>query len=196
MSIDTWSDADFPVGFAKPAVGRRWLPGIDKHLEAIAEQLARPTVSPRIRPTAAIAPLSDALASAKRELSRVSMHLPLGWHAGLNRQLDLLLDADEWDSADRTPKSGAFVTLLHVLLVVQPEIRPGLGAGTRGTYLASWAKGENRLTVECLPNDAVRWVLARHHGDAVERAAGETTIARLPAVLAPYDPEIWFSGAK
>jgi hypothetical protein len=75
--------------------------------------------------------------------------------------------------------------------------RPGLGATSTGNFIATWTEGTNRLTVECKPDDQVRWVLVHDLDGQRESAAGDTTVRRLPEVLHPYDPpNRWFPNAN
>lgn len=140
--------------------------------------------------------LFDARAQFKVTTSRVSMHLGREWRSRLFRQLDSLLDTAEWDSADEPPREASFMTFLRMLLILKPAVRPGLGASPDGHLIAAWTAGDNRLTIHCLPDDAVNWVLTRHIDGDVERAAGTARIARLRDVLAAYRPEIWFGDAQ
>jgi hypothetical protein len=121
------------------------------------------------------------------------MHLPEGWFDGLNHQLDLLLNDEDWDPDDIAPKSESFDTFLRVLMLLQPARRPGLAVGGRGHIAALWMSGNNRLTIQCLNNDNVRWVLAVEVEGRTEKAGGECVIFRLGDVLAPYQPERWFN---
>jgi hypothetical protein len=113
----------------------------------------------------------------------------------LFRQLDSLLDIESWDSADPVPNEASFTTLLRMVLFLQGR-PPALGITGSGTFLATWTEGDDRLTIECQPEDHVRWVLIQNLDGQRESAAGETTIRRLPEVLRPYDPpQRWFPNA-
>ncbi|MCY0149851.1 hypothetical protein OEG84_19640 [Hoeflea sp. G2-23] len=141
--------------------------------------------------------LFDARSKFKIFVSQVSMHLKRDWIDNLFMQIDSILDSDEWDTRDPAPTFGSAKTLIRMLLTLRAERRPGLGASNRKTLLAAWTTGPNRLTVECLEGDRVRWVLARTLADgSTERAAGEGGIERLANVLTPYNPEIWLKHAK
>ena len=140
--------------------------------------------------------LFDALAGYKIETSRISMHLDKDVRIRLFRQLDSMLDEEEWDPRDPPPSLASFRTFLRMMLRINPERRPGLGAGHAGNIVAAWTVGKNRLTVECQPNDKIRWVLSREVDGTVERAAGESSAGRLKDVLVPYLPKIWFSDAE
>ncbi len=139
--------------------------------------------------------LYDALANAKVATSRVAMHLERDRRDRLFAQLDDLLNFEEWHEDDEPLLDASFATFLRLILHQKPERRPGLGLSLRGHLIAAWTEGSDRLTLECLPNDRIRWVLSCTVRGERERAAGETHVARLPAVLAPYGPDRWFANA-
>ena len=80
-----------------------------------------------------------------------------------------------------------------MLTLLRPQKRPGLGATDDGHLIAAWTTGEDRLTIECLPNDFVRWHLSVTIEGERERAAVQTPLLRLRQVLSPFDPERWFN---
>jgi hypothetical protein len=139
--------------------------------------------------------LFDAAASFKVLTSQVSMHLDRHWRDKLFRQLDSLLDADEWDSKDLPPTIQSYRTLLRALLKINPERKPGLGASTDGKLIAAWSSGNNHLTLKCLPNDQFIWSITRYIGEQAYKAAGTTDLSRLERVISPYEPTVWFNRA-
>lgn len=141
------------------------------------------------------ADLRDSRSSFKVLVSRVSMHLGIAWLQKLFAQIDSLLDVEEWDTSDPVPNAETARTFIRLLLAMKVSRKPGLGVSNSGNLVAAWTSGSNRLTVECLPHDRVRWVLARVIKGETERAAGEGKIDRLRGILAPYDPAVWFEYA-
>ncbi|MGY4332955.1 hypothetical protein ACVWWG_007372 [Bradyrhizobium sp. LB7.2] len=139
--------------------------------------------------------LFDVLAQFKIRTSQVAMHLDRDWRAKLFTQLDSLLSVEDWEPLDRPPTVESFATFLRLLIFLKPQRRPGLGATAKGELIATWTDGTDRLTIECLPQDLVRWSVSVTINDDRERAAGVTPVSRLPAVLAPYGPERWFLNA-
>jgi len=137
--------------------------------------------------------LFDATASVKILTSQVAMHLDREWRNKLFAQLDSLHDIEEWDPDDEPIQAASFATFLKAIVQINPQRRPGLGLSHNGYLVASWTAGKDRLTIEFLQNDRVRWVLARHRGDDVERFAGQTAVSRLIDGLTPYSPDYWFS---
>jgi hypothetical protein len=140
--------------------------------------------------------LFDALASFKVKTSSVAMHLADSWRLGFFRQLDSLLEEESWDPADAPPTSDSFTTLLRMLLFLAPERRPGLGATSQGNFVAAWTVGNDRLTIEALPKDRVRWVVSCELNGAREAAAGSSTLSNLGGVLSPYNPDRWFCAQR
>lgn len=136
--------------------------------------------------------LYDALARAKVLTSAVAMHLDRTWRIKLFRQLDALHDIEEWEQGDVPVQEASFATFLRTIIALNPDRRPGLGLTATGCLLGAWTTGKDRLTLEFLPNSHVRWLVSCHDEVQVERAAGETSVARLSAVLEPYRPSRWF----
>lgn len=135
----------------------------------------------------------DRLVELKLATSKIAMHLQDAWRSGLFKQLDTLLDPEEWDSSDALPDLDAFRTFLRMTVFLGRTRRPSLGATTDGHILAAWICDKDRLTINCGPGDQVRWVLSRYENGERESAAGRTVVRRLPEVLAPYGPDRWFA---
>ena len=141
--------------------------------------------------------LFDALASAKVITASVAMHLDCARRDKLFRQLDSLHDLAEWEEGDEPLQQSSFETFLKAMLAVNPERQPGLGLSHAGHLIGAWTIGRDRLTIEFLPNDWVKWVLAQYkEDDEARRFAGQTPVSELTESLAPYQPEHWFSHAK
>lgn len=140
--------------------------------------------------------LFNALADVKILTSQVAMHLDGQWRSRLFRQLDSLHDLAEWESGDQPIQQSSFSTFLKAMLRIDPERRPGLGLSNTGHLIAAWTTGQDRLTIEFLPRERIRWVLSRHYGGDIERFAGETGVARLAEGLAGHHPEHWFAHAE
>lgn len=140
--------------------------------------------------------LFDALAQAKILASKVAMHLDTAWRHKLFRQLDSLHDIAEWEPGDEPLQRESFVTFLKAILNMNPKRRPGLGLSHAGHLVAAWMTNGDRLTIEFLAHDRVRWVLSRCKGDVPERFAGETSVELLAESLAQYNPDHWFSNAQ
>jgi len=140
--------------------------------------------------------LFDALAAFKKKTATLAVaHFNHDERARLFMQLDSLLDAESWDSADVVVTEASFTTLLRMVLYLEGR-RPALGITGTGNFIATWTEGDDRLTIECKSEDHVRWVLVQNLDGQRESAAGETTARRLPEVLRPYDPpKRWFPHA-
>ena len=134
----------------------------------------------------------DRLAALKIATSNVSMHLDEAWRAGLFRQLDGMLDPEEWDFSEEMPKVASFKTLLRLVIHNQIKRRPSLGATSDGRIIAGWIQSKDRFTVECLPDDTVRWVLVKYIDGARTSSAGTSPVSLLHRFLEPYEPSLWF----
>jgi hypothetical protein len=139
--------------------------------------------------------LYDSLASFKVRTAFVAMHLDREWRSKLFAQLDSLLAVQDWPAEDPPPSIESYSTFLRMLVLLKPQRRPGLGATMDGYLIATWSAGNDRLTIECLAKDMVRWNLTATIDDERERAAAETPLQRLTTVLRPYDPQRWFDHA-
>ncbi len=137
--------------------------------------------------------LHDARARCKIKTNAFAMHFGREWQQRFFAQLDTIMDVEEWDAADPIVTDPAFTTLLRVLLMLRGKRRPGLGIGPNGNIIAAWTNGNNRLTLECRPNDDIRWIVSLIFDGKPDTAVGTTTLKHLFARLAPYNPEQWFT---
>lgn len=135
--------------------------------------------------------LFDATANVKILTSQVAMHLDREWRERLFQQLDSLHDPEEWEAEDKPIQQSSFVTFLKAICRIRPTVRPGLGLSHGGLLVAAWTSGKNRLTIEFMPNDRVRWVVSRYPDGELEQFAGQTSVSRLLDGLSPYSPEEW-----
>jgi hypothetical protein len=161
-------------------------------LEGLAPQ--RPAVvRPRGGPEKTLEErLYTALADAKVWTSKIVMHMGIDQRDRYFRQLDLMHDINEWHGEDRPLRLESYQGFIHFMLKVPGKSKPALGLTPKGDLLAVWLHGDDRLTVEFLDREHVEWVVSRHRGGVVERAAGKTHASRLLANLEPYDPAGWF----
>ena len=144
--------------------------------------------------TSHLDPLKERLRLVHVRISEISMHLPKGFAAGLNRQFANLMDDDAWEDDDELVSPEAVTAFILTLLSTRTKRRPGIGTNGRGSITGSWTNGDNRLTIECLPNERVRLILSRRrdNGDVERAAFEEMRPERIRAVLAPFNPEVWF----
>jgi hypothetical protein len=179
------------------------LPSTDASAErwrAATRALVNPTPSDIVRDVPQRDPiperLYDALAAFKLKTATLAAaHFDRDERSRLFKQLDSLLDVESWDNADTVTTEASFTTLLRMVLFLGGR-RPALGVTSTGNFIATWTEGDDRLTIECKPQDHVRWVLLQNLDGQRETAAGETTTKRLPEVLRPYDPfGRWFPHA-
>ena len=172
--------------------------GLDRTSLLIEQQLRKiaspsPTFSGKTQPAQTVGEkLYDALATFKIRTATVAMHLDRERRSKLFRQLDGLLAVEDWEIADPAPTIDSFATLLRLLTLLKPARLPGLGASGEGNLIAAWTVSDDRLTIECLPRDMVRWHLSAAINGERERCVATTPLRRLSEVLQPYQPERWF----
>jgi hypothetical protein len=136
--------------------------------------------------------LAEKRVAFKRVAASVGMHLDPDWRTRLFAKLDSLMDQEEWDRDFALPSEQSFSTFLRMIIYLHPTKRPGLGLSAKGHFLASWSRLDDRIVIESLANDDVRWVLSRAVGDIRESGAGKTKIHRIPDVIHPYEPDHLF----
>lgn len=137
----------------------------------------------------------DALVAAKVWTSKVAMHLSLDARDRYFRQLDRLHDADEWVEGNPVGLES-YKGFIRFMLLAGRSSKPALGLSPTGCLVAVWMTKASRLTLEFLDKDHAEWLVRLEDGAEVERAAGKTTVTRLPAVLAPFKAEEWFGLGK
>jgi len=136
--------------------------------------------------------LFDATANVKILTAQVAMHLDRQWRDRLFSQVDSLHDPAEWEPKDEPIQQASFATFLKAIVQIKPNRRPGLGLSNSGHLVAAWSSGKDRLTIEFLADDRVRWVLTRYRDGEAEHFAGQTSVSRLVDGLAPFSPAAWF----
>jgi hypothetical protein len=187
--LPAWRDPnDLALQYASSAATRRIAADL-------AVLLTPPTPSSSTAETRAEesieARLYNALAAVKVYTAQVAMHMDANWRTRLFRQLDNLLDVNEWAEDDCPLRQESFATFLKTMFLFKPERRPGLGLSEAGNIIGAWTEEDARLTIECLPGDKARWVISHDIEGHPERAAGETVVTRLAEVLEPYDLRRW-----
>lgn len=139
----------------------------------------------------------DATAVVKTLTSQVAMHLDREWRAKLFRQIDSLHDPAEWEAGDSPVGQASFATFLKAICDLKPKRLPGLGLTSTGHLIAAWTTARNdKLTIEFLPNDQVRFVLSIVHSGDTERIACKTHVARLRERISQFTPNRWFDVQK
>jgi hypothetical protein len=136
--------------------------------------------------------LALARAQAKEAARKFTMLFDPDWLTGLSRQIDAMLDPDEWIEGDKPLSPDSFDTLLLVLMGLRRYRRPGLGLTDDGNAVATWSRtATDRLIVECLPNARVRWIATAPVAGVNESGTMETTPDRLLVTLDPLKPDHW-----
>ena len=195
------TEAAFPfIGVPSAITSSFGQSSTSKAIQRNIDEITRPSPAhvgqlQRVRPNLE-EQLYDTLAAFKIRTAAIAMHLDREWRMKLFAQFDSLLAAEDWDREDSPPTAGSFSTFLRLITFLNPDRRPGLGATYDGHLIATWTVGTDRLTIECLPADRIRWALSHGVGDDRERAAGMTDVRRIAHVLQPYAPAKWFTNAS
>lgn len=188
-----WGDPqDLTLRFASSAATRALIGQASRLLNAPAPSTVATSVP--TQGSSVEEQLYEALAAVKVYTAQVAMHMDRVWRDKLFRQLDSLLDVEEWHAGDVPIRQSSFATFLKVMFLFGSGKRPGLGLSAQGNLIGAWTQGEAQLTIECLPDDMVRYVISHHVEGRIESAAGQTSVTRLRTVLAPYDLAGWLSG--
>lgn len=184
----TWSS---PGTTADSILTGKRLANMRRLLSAPVEQLKNATNAPATGDLAS--QLRMKLAALKRLSGPVSMYLDRDYRQRLFARLDELLDPLEWEPSFGLPSEQSFSTFLRMIIYLHPTKRPSIGLAANGSFLCAWRDNSDRLTIECLANDEVRWSLSRIIAGDRELAAGRAQIHRIPDVTEAYNPEPFFS---
>jgi hypothetical protein len=179
-------------GIANEALHGGYTNAIANHAAAPRNQISPASIALTNSNKSINEQLFDATAEVKILTSQVAMHLDSAFREKLFAQIDYLHDHDDWDPEDKPVQKASFATFLRTILYIKPKRFPGLGLSYSGNVIAAWTTGKDRLTIEFLPNDQVKWVLSKYYGDGeVERSASQSSVLRILKCLAPYNPENW-----
>lgn len=139
--------------------------------------------------------LFDSRANVKILLSQVSMHFSEALRKKLFRQIDLLHDPDDWEEGDDPIQLQSFKTFLRWFYLNEPPQLPNFGLSAAGHFIASWLTNHNkdRLILEFLSNDRVKWFVTKYYGEEADHSSGLTKLSRIADVLAPYHADDWFT---
>jgi hypothetical protein len=133
------------------------------------------------------------LAAMKHVLMRVSMYFDPSWRRELIEKLDRFHDPEDWEDDRQLPSENSFATFLRTIIYLHPTKRPGIGLSAQGHFLASWRRGSDRIVIEFLPSDELKWVLSQTVDGDRESGAGINQIHRLPDLIAGYEPDRFFN---
>lgn len=107
-------------------------------------------------------------------------------------QIDWLLNSEHWEEGDNFADEASFKSLIRFILNSGLLRPPSLGLSDGGNLLASWINGDDRLVLECLPNDRFKWLVSCVYDGEKERVAGESpSLLRLLNSLEPYKNAGW-----
>ncbi len=156
--------------------------------DRVWNMIGRDVVSPQ---TSNIA--YHALAKAKVMVAAMAMHWSDERRHRLFAQLDRLHDVSEWEPGDRPVSPQSFETFLRTMIVLKPGRGPNLGLSHQGNLLAVWGTARDRVTLEFLASDRLRWTLTHVTPDGqTVRNAGDGPAFSIRDLLSPYNPTHWF----
>lgn len=181
-----------PTGYSRSEEKRRLPENIEKLKNKFGSLSLADAVLPIARNRSLQEVLFDARAAVKILTSQVSMHIDSNTRENFFKQIDLMHDAGEWDTEDGPISPSSYTSFLRWMVFASPVRAPGLGMGSSGNLIAVWMDGADRLVLEFLKGDSVKWLVKRANADGVEAGSGQTKILRVGAVLTPYNVETFF----
>lgn len=127
-------------------------------------------------------------------ISQVAMHISANQRHDFFKQIDDLLDQDEWMEEDSLINKSSFFSFLRFITYSINVKRPSLTVASSGNVGASWFHNRRRLSIEFMNDDTVRMVLSQAPDDKNE---GEVFVyqgktPRLNEVLQPFDARDWY----
>lgn len=132
----------------------------------------------------------------KQILRDVAMYFDAAWRAELLAKLEQFHDAEDWEHGRELPSERSFATFLRTIIYLHPTKRPGMGLSAQGHFLASWRRESDRIVIEFLPNDELKWVLSQTVDGERESVAGINQIHRLPDLIVGYEPDRFFNNGE
>lgn len=110
------------------------------------------------------------------------------------RQLEMVLDPNDWATGDTLPNVDSLKSLTKFILNAQPVNAPFLGVSNSGNFLAFWENKGSELTIEFCPMDCAKWFVAFEAPEKKECTSGNTgSLKRLIAVMQPFSDAHWFT---
>jgi len=97
--------------------------------------------------------LFDNAAQLKVATAHVGMHLKPELRATIFKQLNRLLDFDNWQEDSAFIKRPSFTTFLRFVLHAETTRLPSLGVGANGNILAAWNSGGQQIAIQFFSND-------------------------------------------
>jgi len=116
---------------------------------------------PRISPGRVMSPKAETVRQAifnnrsqlKIYTASVAMHLSRKRRDDIFKQIDELLDIDNWSDEDVFISFDSYRTLIRAIISVGLFKRAALTVATSGNIQANWFLSDRRLTIECLSQD-------------------------------------------
>jgi hypothetical protein len=133
-------------------------------------------------------------AALKMLTSQVAMHLSDLQRSDLFKQIDELLNVDDWTDTDQPILVNSFRTFLRFLIYYRSVRRPSLTVTTDGNIAASWFTKQNRLSMEFLDEDICRIVMSRplDEDKGTETAAYQGPVGRIGAIVGGFGETEWY----
>ena len=124
-------------------------------------------------------------------------HLDSAFRKKLFFQIDWLLNFEEWEAGERLADIDSYKTLIKFILNANLATTPYLGLSENGLLLASFISDKGKLTIECMPNEKVKYIAAYLSDGKQKRAAGDAeSIKDLLDLLYPFKNAGWFLDGK
>jgi hypothetical protein len=167
---------------------------------ALTEPPTIPTESPRASDANFPAPSSleeklfDNAAQLKIALSQIVMHLAPEWRAVIFRQLDTLLDLNNWQDDSALIQKSTFMTFLRFIVFAAPTRLPSLGVGSTGHILAAWNNSNQHIAVEFLPADKAAAAFVKQGERSKEAVTWRGHVADLKPFIEDNGMIEWIQG--
>ena len=97
--------------------------------------------------------LFDNAAALKIDFAHIAMHLSSEWRQVVFKQLDRLLDPQNWEHDSAFVERAPFMTFLRFVIYAAPTRFPSLGVSPKGHILAAWLCPPQQIAVEFLEAD-------------------------------------------
>jgi len=105
-----------------------------------------------------------------------AMYMNFAERDKLFKQLDFLLDPEDWHDEDKVPEKASFISFLKWTVATRRFDWTSLGFDQTGSIQVAFVNGSNQFTAAFAPSDRVNWASQIKTEDGFDYSAGQTPL--------------------